>query len=139
VTEDELAAEIITLCRRHGLLVHHCRDSRRCQGTPGLPDLMIVSRNGILLAELKGRDGDTSADQDAWLYTLHQARVPYAVWRPQDWEAGTIQNYLACIASALASYGAFSPPISRRCKLARVKLRRRANRPGLACQGNARA
>ncbi|HEV2244924.1 MAG TPA: hypothetical protein VGR98_28070 [Streptosporangiaceae bacterium] len=98
MTETELAAAIIEHCDRLGLAVHHCRDSRKCEGTPGLPDMIIASVYGIMFAELKGPDGDTSADQDMWLYTLHKAAAPYAVWRPHDWESGLIQNHLAWLA-----------------------------------------
>lgn len=98
MTEAELLAEVMAACGRRGLLVHHCPDSRRCTGTPGLPDLVILSMHGILLAELKGQDGDTSADQDLWLCNLHYAGVPYRVWRPADWESGAIIGCLERLA-----------------------------------------
>jgi len=97
--ERALTGKVIRECGRHGLLVHHCPDSRRCTGTPGLPDLIVLGGREILLAELKGRDGETSSVQDLWLYHLHQAGVPYYVWRPQDWEAGTIQEALEKLAA----------------------------------------
>lgn len=84
-SEKILTGQIIGECRRLGLLVHHCRDSRRCQGTKGMPDLVIASHRGILLAEIKSADGETSPGQDRWLYTLHQAGILNKVWRPGQW------------------------------------------------------
>lgn len=92
--ERLLTAAVIAECSRLGLLVHHCADARRCEGDRGLPDLIIVSHGGVLFAELKSDDGDTSADQDRWLYALHTAGVGYVVWRLVDWRAGTIQAHL---------------------------------------------
>lgn len=97
--ERALTGKIIRECGRHGLLVHHCPDSRRCTGTPGLPDLIIASVKGILVAELKGKDGHTSAMQDLWLYNLHRGGIANGVWRPQDWDDGTIQQALEKLAT----------------------------------------
>lgn len=100
MNERELTAKVVEQCGRHGLLVHHCHDSRRCEGTPGLPDLIVASAKGVLFAELKGRDGETSADQDLWLYNLHKGGVPYVVWRPQDWDSGAVQARLEAMAAS---------------------------------------
>lgn len=94
MTEAELRRLVQQECARLGLLTHYCPDSRRCEGPRGMPDLIIAGRRGILFAELKGPDGDTSADQDAWLYMLHLGGVPYVVRRPEDWDSRTIQARL---------------------------------------------
>ena len=106
MTEAELVAKVLFECGRHELLVHHCRDSRRCEGTPGVPDLIIASSNGVLFAELKGPAGETSADQDLWLWVLHEiirkhihGPLGYAVWRPKDWDSGLIQYRLQTLAA----------------------------------------
>jgi hypothetical protein len=98
MNEAQLTDKVIVECRVRRLLVHHCHDSRRCEGTPGMPDLLIASARGVLFAELKDDDGVTSADQDRWLYTLHVGGVPYVVWRPRDWESGAIQRRLSDLA-----------------------------------------
>jgi hypothetical protein len=98
VNESELTTRILDYADRGGLLAHHCPDSRRCRGRRGFPDLVALGPGGILLAELKGPDGDTSADQDHWLWMLHVAGIPYAVYRPQDWQSGRIQARLGELA-----------------------------------------
>ncbi|HLK00483.1 MAG TPA: VRR-NUC domain-containing protein [Streptosporangiaceae bacterium] len=98
MNEATLRREVMDYALRLGVLVHYCRDSTRCQGHPGLPDLVLLGPGGILLAELKGPDGETSPDQDAWLATAHEAGVPYAVWYPSSWEDGTIEAALRRLA-----------------------------------------
>lgn len=114
MTESGLLEAIIAECASRGLLVHHCRDSRYCEGTPGIPDLIIASFKGVIFAELKSAVGDTSADQDLWRYALYRVSHPsrgyppvitelqsvqYRLWRPEHWDAGTIQDHLARLAS----------------------------------------
>lgn len=98
MNEGALTKAVLGECIRLGLLVHHCRDSRQCSGSPGMPDLVIASRRGVLFAELKGPDGDTRPDQDRWLYALHLGGVPYTVWCPADWDSGTVQARLGELA-----------------------------------------
>lgn len=85
--EREFTKNVMTECHDLGLLVHHCPDSRRCEGDRGMPDIIVASERGLLVAELKMDGNDTSADQDRWIYTLHQAGIPCMVWRPDDWHA----------------------------------------------------
>lgn len=113
MTEDELTALVIAECGRHGILVHHCKDSRYCEGTPGIPDLIIATEKGIIFAELKTRDGETSADQDLWHAVLYMAThgypavaretesriVRYRLWRPEHWDSGAIQATLEQLAT----------------------------------------
>src|SRR5215469_3997141 len=119
MTEAELRGLVTRECTRLGLLWHWCRDSRVCEGNRGLPDLVILGRGGILLAELKGPDGETSADQDKWLWHAWAASIPWAIWRPSDWDKGAIQRRLANLISRLSSgtlvYGCLC---SAWCKLA---------------------
>ncbi len=98
MNESELTTRILDYADGGGLLAHHCPDSRRCRGRRGFPDLVALGPGGILLAELKDPGGQTSAAQDLWLWTLHTARVRYAVWRPGDWHNGRIQAALRGLA-----------------------------------------
>lgn len=94
MTEAQLLAEVTDLCGRLGLLWHHCgRPDKSCQGNRGLPDLIIAGRRGVTFRELKSDDGDTSADQDLWIWTLHETPARY-VWRPADWHSGQIRREL---------------------------------------------
>lgn len=71
-------------CDRLGLLWHHCADPRRCRGPRGFPDLVAVGPRGILLAELKGPYGETSAGQDRWHWAARQAGSHVPVVWPSD-------------------------------------------------------
>jgi hypothetical protein len=99
VNEAELRGRVTRECTRLRLLWHWCRDSRKCSGKPGLPDLIIAGRGGLLLAELKGPDGETRPGQDEWLATLAAGRSPWAVWYPVHWETGAIQQALQELAN----------------------------------------
>ena len=95
MTEAELLAEVTAAADERGLLWHHCDDSRRCSGPRGFLDLVLVGPDGkVMLAELKGEDGETSANQDAWIWRLHEGGTAYAVWHPSDWRSGMIQAAL---------------------------------------------
>lgn len=94
MSERILTLEVQAEAERLGLLHHWCPDSRRCSGPRGMPDLLLLGPGGIMLAELKDEDGDTTPSQDAWLYMLHRAGVPYAVWRPENWDNREIQARL---------------------------------------------
>ena len=104
VTEAGLLQEVHALCGEFGLLVHHCRDSRACDGNKGLPDLIIAGPGGVIFAELKSEDGERSADQDLWAWTLTRAcdggsvRMDYQLWRPTDLTSGLIRAELERIA-----------------------------------------
>lgn len=98
MTEAELLGKITAEADRLGLHWHHCADSRLCRGHRGLPDLILLGPGGLLFAELKSADGDTSADQDYWLYRLHQAGIQFTVWRPRNWYNHVIQNRLKRLA-----------------------------------------
>lgn len=90
MSEAELVAEILKLIAKAGLLVHHCRDSRHCEGPKGFPDLVIVGPQGVIFREVKSEHGETSADQDRWGYRLAWIAgyvgplTLFGVWRPED-------------------------------------------------------
>lgn len=105
MTEHELTGEVIKLCDELGLLYHHCPNSSRCQGPKGFPDLIILGRYGVIFAELKSEDGENSAEQDLWAWTVKrfdQGQIPlqvvYMQWRPHDLtserQSATIRSWL---------------------------------------------
>lgn len=98
MTELELLAAVVEQCGELGLLWHHCTDSRSCHGASGFPDLVIAGRRGVIFAELKSDIGETSAEQDLWLWTLARTSILYQlVWRPADLETGRIRGQLELI------------------------------------------
>lgn len=94
MTEAQLTRRIADLAQGQGLLAHWCRDSRKCYGHKGFPDLVIAGRRGVIFAEIKMLDAETSAAQDWWAYTLDRGRVRWILWRPADLEDGTIEREL---------------------------------------------
>lgn len=95
MSEIELTRDVIGAADRAGLQWHHCPDSRRCQGNRGFPDLVVACLNGLLMAELKSADGDTTAEQDRWGWHIAMAPVTrYRLWNPRHWEEGIITSEL---------------------------------------------
>jgi hypothetical protein len=89
LTEAQLQAAIIDLCRWTGWLVMHPYDSRRT--VPGYPDLTMVNRESgrTMFAELKAENGRLTDAQREWITFLSKRNEAY-VWRPSDWSAGII-------------------------------------------------
>ena len=84
MTEAELVIEVIKMCAQLGLLWHHCHEARTCLGPRGLPDLIITGPHGLIFAEIKSEDGETSPGQDLWIWTLDRIGsldITPAVWR----------------------------------------------------------
>lgn len=99
MSETELQKAVEEICDELGLLWHHCRDPRHCDGPRGFPDLTIAGPRGLILPELKSAGGDPTADQDLWGWTLTRASHPsngpgrrlWRLWRPADLESGRIR------------------------------------------------
>jgi hypothetical protein len=102
MTEYQLTEKIVALALELGLLAHWCgKDSRHCQGRPGLLDVLIISQRGILFAEIKGPGGETSAEQDLWIWTIDQIpkcdKIPgaqWVIWNELHWREGIIRAVL---------------------------------------------
>lgn len=106
MTEDELVKKIIKLALKHDALVHHCPDSRRCQGSKGFPDLVITGPGGVIFAECKSQTGDEDPDQQNWSWSLSSTAVHlsarkishvYYLWRPENLESGEIEMLIRMI------------------------------------------
>lgn len=97
MTEAQLQASILDLCRHHRLLAMHIRDSRRNIGV-GFPDLVIAGRGGVIFRELKNDTLQPTPEQMTWLGTLDAGGADAALWRPGHWEDGTVREVLARIA-----------------------------------------
>lgn len=90
LSEEDLQARILEAAELYGWRVIHHRPARRAdgswrtamQGHPGFPDLLLARDGVVIVAELKSRRGQPTADQWLWLEALGaHARL----WRPQDW------------------------------------------------------
>lgn len=92
---------IIDLARRMGWRCAHFPPVQTERGwrTPvaadgkGWPDLLLV-RERVLVAEVKG-DGDRlSAEQQTWITAFHMAGIEAYVWTPALWLDGTVEAVL---------------------------------------------
>lgn len=101
MTENQLLARVVDLAGKLGLLVYHVHDSRRIDlqvSDPGFPDLVVAGQRGVIFAELKSANGETTAAQDQWAWILSRAGATYRLWRPPDLEDGTIGEELQALA-----------------------------------------
>lgn len=102
--EKDLQNAVIDLARLTGWMVHHTRPARTkdggwvtpIQGDKGFPDLVLAHpERGVLFVELKSAKGRLSDDQIRWGECLVSGGVESSfVWRPCDWDDGTIEMVL---------------------------------------------
>jgi hypothetical protein len=97
MSEDQLQASVEELLTRLGYLWFHDEDPRR--NNAGLLDLIAVHpRTGFLLmVELKTQKGKVRTRQAEWLAGLQRRRRDHfyvAIWRPEHWRSGHIQQVL---------------------------------------------
>jgi hypothetical protein len=59
----------------------------------GFPDL-VMTRERVLFAELKSAKGVLSDEQSDWVGGLVGAKAEFHLWKPEDWQDGTIENVL---------------------------------------------
>lgn len=94
MTEAQLQAAVLGLCKLLGLLAYHTHDSRRSQ--PGYPDLTIAGSR-VIFRELKSSTGRLRPEQAQWAQKLTAADADFAIWRPADLRSGRIQRELQAI------------------------------------------
>lgn len=95
MTEAQLQAAIIGLCKLLGLDCFHVRNSRGM--APGWPDLVIIGPHGILYRELKSEAGVLSPDQRRVGSRLTAAGGNWAVWRPRDLRNRVVEQQLRAL------------------------------------------
>jgi len=60
---------------------------RQPRNAPGFPDLVLVRRPQVIIAELKAEGEKPSSQQVDWLDELRACGIDTYVWRPSDWAA----------------------------------------------------
>lgn len=85
MTEQELQSLVLAELDGQGLLAHHCRDSRHCDGPKGFPDVIAVGNGRLVVAELKSDDGRWNLAQLGWRHAFRSAGVDVLELRPADW------------------------------------------------------
>lgn len=93
MTENELLAEVLSICREFNILASHSYDSRRDYGR-GFPDLVMAGKYHVLFAELKANGGTFSSEQIDWKYRLVACGENYAYWTPRELASGVIEATL---------------------------------------------
>ncbi len=91
MTHAELQYEVISLCNRLGLHVHHCAMNR---SQAGFPDLVIIGRRGVRWRELKILPDAPTSEQRLLGYKLTAAGHDWKVWTPAELASGEIETEL---------------------------------------------
>ena len=93
MTEEKLQEAVVRLAVELGWRWHHQRISVRSPA--GWPDLVLCRPPRLLVVELKSTKGVVSRAQQDWLAALAGCDgVEIAVWRPEQWQDGTIERAL---------------------------------------------
>jgi hypothetical protein len=99
MTEAELIKLVIDFAHEQQPAVYalHFPDSRRIQGDPGLPDLLLLGEYRLIWRELKCDGTQLRAAQRAWRWRLQSAGQDYAEWVPGDWRSGQIHSEITAL------------------------------------------
>jgi len=91
MSEKELQAAVIELCKLFGWAYYHTYNSRR--SVAGFPDLVLV-RDRILFVELKSEKGRLTMEQQQWADDISEAGGQWLLVRPADlsWFASSLQT-----------------------------------------------
>lgn len=101
-----LRAVIDDILTGSDLFWHHCTKPWLCEGTPGLPDLIVLGQHGLMAPELKSDRGRSSRQQQHWGRRLGQVdnlcscecerrgRL-WGLYRPGDLESGKVAEELS--------------------------------------------
>ena len=84
IRESEFQSQVMQFASLTGWLVYHTHDSRR--SVAGFPDLVLIRRERVVVAELKVGKRKTTPAQQIWLRAFADAGVAAYVWRPEHFE-----------------------------------------------------
>jgi hypothetical protein len=92
-------AEIEAILHEHpSLLWHHCPNSQRCHGTPGMPDFIIIGSRGGFGAEVKPHAGEhPRGGQVAWKYGILALGLPWTLWTQADIDSGRVRREIESV------------------------------------------
>lgn len=98
MTHSELQAQVLAECKGLGLWALVIGQGASIAATPGWVDVFVLSpRGGCMAVELKSEDGRRTLNQIKVADLLVKAGIPYRLWRPSDWEAGTVLKELRAL------------------------------------------
>lgn len=81
--ESSFQIILLNLARQCGWRHYHTHDSRKSPS--GFPDLVLV-RERVIFAELKGETTPVEEEQQEWLTMLSRAGAEVYLWRRSDWD-----------------------------------------------------
>ena len=88
--EKQFMADVVRFARRAGWRTYHTHDSRKSEA--GFPDLVMLRRGEMVVAELKVGKNKETPEQSDWLHDFWLVGVncPLGIvltytWRPTDW------------------------------------------------------
>lgn len=82
ITEKQFQAQVIQLAKLFGWLIYHTYDSRR--SVAGFPDLILLRRGQMIVAELKVGKNRPTPDQTRWLAEFRRTPAQVFLWTPDD-------------------------------------------------------
>lgn len=108
MTEAELQASVLEIAQLLEWMRAHFRAARTSRGwrTPvegdgkGFPDLVLLRRERMIVAELKGDGGKPSPEQLLWLAAFDMVPgIEVYLWSPDEWHTGWIETVLKAAAA----------------------------------------
>lgn len=103
MTEAELQFNVIELAELFKWRCIHHRPSMNRRGhwatamtgtqAAGWPDVFLV-RERAMAVELKSERGSVTPEQQFWLAALGKVGIEVHLWRPADWQDGSIERAL---------------------------------------------
>jgi hypothetical protein len=85
IKEREFMAQVVELAKLRGWRIFHPFDSRH--SVAGFPDLLLIRKYALIVAELKVGKRQLTQEQLGWLDAFDGASVRSYCWRPTDWPA----------------------------------------------------
>lgn len=100
MTHDQVVTEIIKRAHQLGVLTHYCRESQRCLGDRGLPDLVCVGAFHGAFIEVKTPACPTlTAAQVTWKHQVKAAGLIHYVVGPEALDNGAMDRILGYLAT----------------------------------------
>jgi len=97
MTHDEVVAEIQNRAADRGIYSHYCRNSLRCQGDSGIPDMFLLGPLGAAWIEVKIPGDRLKPGQARWKYRLLAVKQRHYIVGPAELADGRVDEILDVI------------------------------------------
>ena len=103
MSEDDLLRAVLDLAKLYGWRSFHARPAMTAKGYrtavsgdgKGWPDLILLKDADLLAIELKRDGAKATVEQQMWLEAFSLVALDATVWRPADWNDGSILAVLS--------------------------------------------